>query len=55
MRDDPKRPWKAIAGAVSAGLTSLLTFANDLPLGVVVASTVGVAMLATYLVPNPKI
>jgi hypothetical protein len=53
--DNPKKPWKAVAAAVSAGLTSLLTFAADLPFGVVVGATVAVAALATYVVPNPKV
>lgn len=55
MYDDPKRPWKALAAAASAGLTSLLTFAADLPPAVIIGATVLVAMLATYRVPNPKI
>ena len=53
--DDPKRPYKSIAAAASAGLTSLLTFAADLPSAVVIGATVLVAAIATYVTPNPSV
>lgn len=55
MKDNPVKPWKAIAAAVSAGLTALLTFAADLPQYVVIGAVVAVAALATYVTPNPKV
>lgn len=55
MEDDPKRPWKAIAGAVFAALSASLAFAGDLPTWAIILITCIVAGLATYVVPNPKV
>ncbi len=52
-RPDPKRPYKAIAAAVVAGGTALLTYKDVLPLWVTIVTSVIVAGVLTYQVPNP--
>lgn len=56
MKDDPSKPYKAIAAIVSAFLASFLTTnATDMPSWAVGLLTAAVAAIAVYLVPNPKV
>jgi len=51
---DPSRPYKALAAAVVAGAGAALANGQDLlPAWAVLALTVLVAGLTTFLVPNP--
>ena len=51
---DPAKPYKAIAAAVLAALTAVLTqYADDLPLLALIVIGALVAGIGTYVVPNP--
>lgn len=54
-RPDPKRPWKALAAAIVAGIGVALGQGQDiLPAWVMLLLAIIGAGLATYLVPNPE-
>lgn len=55
-KDNPKKPWKAVAAVVSAIAASLIvTNATELgSLGVGICTAI-VAGLAVFFVPNPKV
>lgn len=52
---DPRRPWKALAAAVVAGIAVAVSQGADIlpPWALLILSIVS-AGLATYLVPNPE-
>lgn len=56
QKDDPARPWKAIAGALAAGCAAIITANIDsLPAWVTVLCVFGAAAGGTYAVKNPKV
>lgn len=54
VKPDPKRPWKALAAALVAGIAAAMAQGQDVipAWGMLALAAVG-AGLATYLVPNP--
>lgn len=56
MRDDPKRPYKAIVAAIVGGASVITAeYADVVPTWVVVLSAVVVGAGATYFKKNPKV
>lgn len=55
MKDNPKRPYKAIVAAVVGGAAVIAEYADVLPTWIVVAAAVVVGGGATYLKKNPKV
>lgn len=54
MRANPRKPWKAIAAALVAGIGVLIAQGSDVlpPWALLILAALG-AGLATFLVPNP--
>lgn len=56
VKDDPGKPYKAIAAAVVAGVGAAIAGGQDiLPAWVMLLLVVLAAGLGTYVVPNPKV
>lgn len=52
---DPKRPYKAIAAAVGAGIATLLSLGLELPHWLLVVLTVLAAGIGAFLKSNPLV
>lgn len=56
IKDNPKKPYKAIVGAVVAGAAVLATeFRDVVPLWIVIVASVVVAGGGVYIKSNPKL